>query len=399
MPRFSLFVASLLCWVAALGGAAASPLTDAREAFYRRIAVQAALQFAQPTFFTYSPHSDPQERAASTVAINGHVLLEAHRATGEPALLAQARSAGDSLIAHGDMNGDGKVGWGRYWKLSGPSGDNRGGNTTFARGCVFPRNAAYDDEMYDNARIVHFFLDLYHVTADVRYLRVARQAVDDTWEQGESTHGGHGFSYFKTIGPCDRGWQIKNINMLMAVPLAMLAQITEETRYRQRAEQLIYLERQELNRNFNGRSTPNLGYYTIETMGAKAQSGGYVPAAQSLSPEEPVTCNPSTLSGESCSRHLGLEARGLYMAGRMLGYPRDEFSHEIRSIMLGFRDGALCRLERSPVGLPRSVTACVAYYCALRQIDPHFDDLCYIRVLSWPVGTQDIILGLFWGAR
>jgi hypothetical protein len=170
------------------------------------------------------------------------------------------------LIAHADMNGDGKVGWGRYWKLSGPSGDARGGDTTFAMGCALPRNKAYDDELYDDARITQFLIELYRTTKDPRYLATAKAAIDATWGQGESEAGGRGFAYYKTIGPCDRGWLVKNVNMLMAVPIASLATITGEGKYRERAEKMLWLEHAELDRTVGGRTAPNLGYYDTETM-------------------------------------------------------------------------------------------------------------------------------------
>jgi uncharacterized protein YyaL (SSP411 family) len=66
-------------------------------------------------------------------------------------------------------------------------------------------NAAYDDELYDDARVLHFLLEMYRATKGERYLSAAKSAIEATWGYGEATLEGRGFSYFKTSGDCDRG--------------------------------------------------------------------------------------------------------------------------------------------------------------------------------------------------
>lgn len=361
--------------------------------WYRDIALRAAEQYDKPALYLYQPTQNAGERAASAVAVTAQVLLEAYRAGGDSSYLSHAKIAADSLIAHSDMNGDGKVGWGRYWMLTGPSGDSHGGNTTFGRGCPLPRNRAYDDELYDDARIARFLVDLYQESHDERYLDAAKRVIDATWAYGDATLGGNGFAYFKTIGPCDHGWHVKNINVLMAVPIAKLSSITGELKYIHRARQILIEEHSQI---VGG--SPNFGYYANQTMLSKATDSGYVNAAQIISADGSVNCNEHTGSGDSCEFHLGLEARELFSAAKILGL-ESTYAPTARKILDAFfkRDNALCNGETTPAGTKVNRTACSAYYCALRQLDRKYEWLCRHRVSSERSLSQDTILGLFWG--
>ena len=373
---------------------------ESREATYRRLALKAAESYrSDPALYTYAPRGAADEAAASTIAMHGHILLEAFRATNDGKWLEPAKAAGDSLVRYTHMNSGGRAGWGRYWKLAGPSGDTVGGHTTHARDCVLERNKAYDAEMYDVARVLHFLTELYRTTKTRAYLDIAKQVADDTWNDGDQSSDGLAFYYFKTIGACDRGWRVKAVNMLMAPPMALLALETGQSRYRQRAEQLMTGERREIDRVANGRPAPNFGYYAIETMREKGGSGGYVGVAQTTDPGNPISCNIATSSGESCSSIIGMEARGLLLAGDVLGKPHADYRPQAIAIMNAYRqrDADLCSGERTKLGFARSYTGCVAYYCAVRKLSRDFDDACFDRVTKWGVQSQDAVLGLFWG--
>jgi hypothetical protein len=194
---------------------------------------------------------------------------------------------------------------------------------------------------------------------------------------------------------------VKNINMLMAVPVALLAKATAQDRYRRRAEQLIAAEMEELDRTVAGKPAPNLGYYSVDTVRMKGEQGHYVAVAQTPGLAKAISCNNRTLSGQSCTDHLGIEARGLAMAEQKLGRPSQSYSKYVLQIMGAYeaRDAAMCSGEHTSLGTTRSYTACVAYYCALRKVSPRFNDRCFSRVSAWGVNSQDAVLGLFWGDR
>lgn len=376
----------------------ATTISAVREDEYRKLALSQAKIYVRPALYIYAPHSDSKERAASTVAVSGHILLEAYLASGDKSWLDKARASGDSLIAHPDMNGDGAWGWGRYWPADPgrPSFDGKGGNTSFVMGCIAPRNKAYDDEIYDDARVGHFLLDLYLATSDRRYLAATQRMIDDTWHYGETTPGG-GFYYYKTIGACDRGWHVKNINMLMAVPMAQLAKVTGDAKYRLRLRAMLRAEAAELDRTVDGKPAPNFGYYAVQTMLRRPTQGTYVSRAQTTDLRGPIRCNDQTGSGLSCAQHIGLEARSIDLVDRILGDKDAELRHEAQALMAELRrdDPALCGAEKTAKGYSRNWTACAAYYCALRRLSPDYNALCRERAAKEI--KPDTVLGLFWG--
>lgn len=367
------------------------------EAEYRAIALRAVEHYDRPQLYTYAPRGDVHERAAVTVALNGQVLLEGYRTTGNESWLDHARIAADSLLAHGDMNHDGKLGWGRYWPDSASGSDGKGGASTFSRGCVLPPNRAYDDEIYDDAYVTDFLLDLYGTVRDRRYLDAARQVIENTWNDGAPVYGGTGFMYWKTIGACSRGWYIKNINMLMAVPMARLAKITGERRYDERFDSMMRAELHDVRHSVDGRPAPNLGYYALETMHDRPEQGKYVQTTQTAAQEGPVVCNLRTGSGRSCLEHLPIEAGAIDAAARIAGN-EGAARAAVLTLMNAFQaaSGPLCSGTGSGEGSAAQPTACVAYYCALRGLAQGFDSICHARVALVPKG-QDLILGLLRG--
>jgi hypothetical protein len=382
--------------VVLLSGRAAAQTTVETDISARALVY--AERYLQPKFYTYQPQAASDERAASTVAVTAHILLEAWRVNAQATYLAAARVAGDSLIGNPDVKHTGKTGWGRFWdKDGGASMPGDGSNTSFAMGCPLARNKPYDDEMYDDARIGHFLLDLYLATKDQRYLDVTRKMLDDTWDIGEATPDG-GFFYYKTIGACDRGWHVKNVNMLMAVPVALMAKITGEHRYHDRLAAMMLAERMEVRRMINGQPAPNLGYYAVQTMREHPTQGTYVARAQTVDLNAPVRCNPKTGSGDSCWRHLGLEARSIDLVNRILGHEELATADDVRIVMSDVvaTDTALCGADKSPAGYARSWTHCAAYYCALRRLEAGWAQLCLDRTRPDTM-TPDLGLGLFWG--
>jgi hypothetical protein len=394
--RLAVTIVVVLSSLATYSASAKSP--DANEAELRERALSGAAKYLRISNL-YAPQAASSERAASTVAVTGHVLLEAFLATNNQLYLDKARIAADTIVGYPDMNHNGTYGWGRYWpKIEGSqSQPGDGSNTTFAIGCLLEKNKPYDDEMYDNARIGHFLLEFYEVTKIPSYLEVVRRMIDDTWDVGERNRDG-GFFYFKTIGPCDRGWHVKNVNMLMAVPIALLARITGKPKYRERLEAMIRAELDEVRRMIDGKPAPNLGYYGVQTMRDHPTQGTYVSRAQTTDLAGPISCNSKSGSGESCTAHLGLEARAMDIVLRTsdLGLLTVD---DIKTIMAGHeaRDDEMCAKPTTALGRTRSITYCAAYYCALRHLEPKYFELCAERTKQFGASTPDIVLGLFWG--
>ena len=353
-------------------------------------ALASAARYDVAARVAYDPRGAPGELAAASVAVNGMVLLEAYRFDHQAHWIERATAAAESLIAHADMNHDGKSGWGRYWSRDGSSA---GGAAAFSRGCKMRPNAAYDDEMYDDARVLHFLLEMYRTTKVDRYLAAAKAAIDDTWDDGETTFAGRGFAYFKTSGECDRGWHVKNINALMALPLAILAGSASDPRYRRRAEQLVFGELAEVGRPEDG--TPaNLGYFARDMTSAKADRGKYVSAAQVVLAGGEVVCNPQTRAGESCRKHLGVEARSLYLAMTELSAPTRERDLAVAKLTDAYGRGNACAAGASD----EDRRGCIAYLCAVRAITPAYRQTCGDLVGARPVLSQESILGVLWGA-
>lgn len=369
------------------------------EAYLKAIALSAARSYLRPELHIYSPRRDGKERAASTIAVQAHILLEAWKVNGDPQYLAAARAAGDSLLRHADMSGDGKLGWGRYWNIKSGSGDGAGGNTPFYRGCSLARDKAYEDETYDNGRILQFLLPLYSATRSDAYLAAAIRVVEDTWSNGARTLGGRGFVYNKTGGPCSAGWGIKNINVLMLTPMAELAAITGRKRYRDRASQLLAAAEFEVFRTVDGQPAPNLGYYTSRVQRERPVQGKYVELAQLTTPSGAIVCNLRTSTGRSCALHLGIEARGLYLAQRTLGRDRSTQKRTVDIIMAGWEpwDSKLCSQTTDNGKRLTYHTGCTAYYCYLRQFRPQWQAMCVERTKQYGARSQDHLLALFTG--
>ncbi|SDG72923.1 hypothetical protein [Bosea robiniae] len=357
-------------------------------------ALESAGKYARPTLYRFAPQRRSDERAASTVAVTAHLLLEAYRAGGGDKFLNMARQAGDDLLVNADLDNDGKIGWGRFWSpAAGTSRPGDGSNTTFSRNCTLPRNGPYADELYDDARIGHFLLDLHQVTSETRFSDAVKAMLTATWNLGAPIPGG-GFYYFKTKGPCDAGFHVKNINMMMAAVLALANSQEPNPRYAERLATLLRAEHDELN---EAQGSANLAYYGRGD-DRVTERGGYISVAQ-VNGSKGWRCRVDTGSGNSCFEHLGLEARALALIGAVAPKALRRAglgAAKIREVMAA----AASREAESCQGggrWPYSATFCAAYHCALRQVLPASAALCLDRTSDPKSWTQDVTLGLFWG--
>jgi hypothetical protein len=360
-------------------------------------ALASARKYANPKANRFAPQRNAEERAASTVAVTAHVLLEAYRAGGGADFLAMAREAGDGLLANEDLDGDGKVGWGRFWSPDqGTSRPGDGSNTTFSRDCPLARNKPYADELYDDARIGHFLIELYRTSGEPRYLEAVKAMLAATWNLGAATRGG-GFFYYKTKGPCDAGFHVKNVNMMMATVLALVNGLSPEPRYAERLTALLRAEHAEL---AGPDHSANLAYYGHGDERV-ASRGGYIAAAQVRAAQGGWLCRTDTGSGNSCFKHLGLEARALALT--RAAAPATYAASGLGIVAIAeLMAAAVPREADSCSGngrWPLSATFCAAYHCALRQILPASASSCLDRTRDPKSWTQDVTLGLFWGRR
>jgi len=222
------------------------------------------------------------ERSAASVASVGLLAVEAFHALrdepgfcAEAALLRRAAEQGAASIgAHADLNGDGRVGWGRLWiKGRRVHGYNLkdGGYTYFtdARGCSLGSfggvrmNPAYREEAFDVAHVSLFLLEVALVTRDAALARSlvqeVRRAMDDSWDDGGAVEAVSppGWYYWKTLGgPCEAGFRIKNTNLRMGTALGLLHRLlllsepayaaSGRARYLQRARAILRTNDDEL---------------------------------------------------------------------------------------------------------------------------------------------------------
>ncbi|MGQ3280210.1 MAG: hypothetical protein ACT6WE_27210, partial [Shinella sp.] len=367
-------------------GVLADDLNDG-EKRYRAIAVSAVPGYDQPWAYTYQPRADSRERAAVLVAVTAQVLLEGYRETGRSSWLDHAKIAADTLLAHGDMNGDGKLGWGRYWPNTEAYSDGKGGHTSFGGGCTLSSNRRYDDEMYDNAKITDFLLDLYSTVPDGRYLDAARSVMENTWSVGSPVYG-DGFMYWKTAGACSHSWYVKNINMLMAMPMARLAKVTRESRYADRLQAMMKAELHDIRRTVSAHPAPNFGYFALKSMEDRRDAGAIVQSFQAVTPDGSISCKTRS---RACIEHLPIEAQAIDFVVKLTGSDRYGSRADVLAIMRAFHS-----FDRTLCGTPDTNSVCASYYCRFRGLAPDFDRLCHERVATAPK-SQDLVLGLLYG--
>jgi hypothetical protein len=75
------------------------------------------------------------------------------------------------------------------------------------------------------------------------------------------------------------------------------------------------------------------------------------------------------------------------------------YNIDINKIMENFLafDRQMCESEKTPLEHKPNTASCAGYFCALRQVNSRYDDLCFQRSLGPKLPPQDVVLGLFWG--
>ena len=332
---------------------------------------------------SYAPRRASDEEPAFRVALNGNailaqaVLLRDRDPARSAALLEQAFTIALSLAGGQDdaplsvperpqdMDGDGRVGWGRFWAVR---EDDRkgsrvrdGGYTYFPKpGCK--RNQPYATEMFDSAFVIRHLLDVSlvmnrldpeaHKQDIEKLISVARSAVDDTWNDGALVDGR--FYYWKTAGECERDWFIKNTSLLFGVNLLKLYYLNGDVRSSERAGATVRAEEYELERG-------NYGYYGV------LQDQGLREVAAHQERKDHAGSSEIVCLSVSCLRHLPIEALALNEADQLAGA---DHTAEILRIMARYGEGAAARNSA------QMAATSAAYFCNLREMDSKFRERC-----------------------
>jgi hypothetical protein len=356
----------------------------------------------------YMPSRDPAERSASIVARAGALFLEGakHEKDIDPeyavGLIQSARRSADSLMTGNsippwDMDEDSLAGFGRIFPSAKSTGETSarvvdGGYTYYWDGSC-QRDRAYQTDLFETAIVMGFIADLASILrkseggAAERYIAFARRLADDTWSNGEAFGEGRYFYYWRTTGECERGWDIKNINLMLAIPLLTIADLTGDRRYRDRAQTLWNTELWELGQDG---SAQNYGYYGKRTVEAARRAGSgpkfkLVGGTQDLQVDGKgaMNCRQSSIT---CGSHLLREAYYLYETGLRLGTDARPL---IRKMLDSFKDWK----NEAKQGCFRESTgdSCEGFVCALAAFDPDAREGCLAKL-----GTGRASLGEAW---
>jgi hypothetical protein len=147
----------------------------------------------------------------------------------------------DRLVEGKDLNGDGLIGWGISPRKV-PS-----------RGCPFPGmidafsdgtcNEANTEYMFETGLATMCLARAYLVTGERRFLQVAEQALESSWNLGVHPDAcPECFYYWYSYHPNDRGRFVRNTNALMGASAAWVWKADGNPRYRKRAEEIAAAE-------------------------------------------------------------------------------------------------------------------------------------------------------------
>lgn len=374
--------------------------TPTEEDSLKQLVVQRALHIASyDRYKTYAPSRTTEELPAVTIATYGQLYIKAYQLASSSAdktlLLSAAEQAAKSLIKHSDMNKDGKVGWGRYWPEEGIHGNGDGSYTYWPTGSC-KRNSAYENESFDEARVIQFLAELASLTRNQVYLKGVRQAVKDEWGDGGYTSSGQ-FFYWKTSGDCAKGWEVKNTNMQYGAALYFvyraLLKLTPNDAFRfdvyRRADDVLHSDLSEL-------KASNFGYYGKSTMQSKASSSS-IRLTQHFKGNR-IECVTNTASGDSCYYHYAVEMRALMDVQRSFRGSAVAANYDmtapVNTLYSKFKEGfkAHCSAAKSSGGSARNSTSCTVPVCLMRKQKSDFPYSCKQLIDSLNAGSVDILI-------
>lgn len=259
---------------------------------------------------------------------------------GEPAIRALRRRA-DVLVGTADMNHDGQVGWYFDPETTRVACDGPGTSPSLVKGVCNPRFTKYT---YQTALAATCLAKSARLLRDQRYLTVAIQAIQDSWEMGTAgTVCPDCFYYWYSYVAAERGRYIRNVNALMGMAVASLFSATGEERFKTRASAVARSERREI-------VAGNRGYFGID--------------------DETQKKNPA-LEKQRVENHVPLVAKGLLEIGTATG--NAQTIHDAEAVMRTwlFCEGTFCDRSCDYVAsrpeCKRSVTVTPCFFVQLGE--------------------------------
>lgn len=173
--------------------------------------------------------------------------------------LLRARTSANKLIALLSADQNGRFGWPYVQRLTEKASrcGNPGSIDPFGDGTCNPPNTPY---MLQTGYAVACLAQISILTKDEDYLRVAVQAVADSWQLGAAPAGcADCFYYWYSYHSNDRFRFVRNTNLAMGLGLTWLYAATEDLSYRKRALAIARTERFEL-------ASGNHGYFGVDDL-------------------------------------------------------------------------------------------------------------------------------------
>jgi hypothetical protein len=308
-------------------------------------------------------------------ALVAAAFVNAYKASHDPLYLDRAKEIANFLVDTSYLAGDGVPGWGP--KLSKgygfcPDADNFHGK-----------------DLWESTRALNAILKTHEVAPTRAYIETARKAADH-WPSeekrlvNEGPYAAAGMRFYrKQPDGCARRY-VKNTNLAMGEVLYRLAGQTGESRYRERAEQVLNAELWEI------LTRKNFGYH-----GAMIYVDPQDPQNQKVLNSErrkvQIEANGTLICrndppDESCWNHLAFEAYELYQIQLLSGH---DLADPIGKIMSLYRASMLGDTRRFPWQGGISPTHITAYNCYLRNSGKSiYRDECLRALANQPRGSM-----------
>jgi hypothetical protein len=165
---------------------------------------------------------------------------------------AKADQIGQFMMSNADLNHDGVLGWGLPANYDSKQSQCPVPGTwdAFSDNTC---NPLYTEYMFQTGLVLDCLGQVYEITRNTQYIDFVKKVIDQTWNLGTSNIANCSdcFHYWYSYNKNDDDRFVRNTNIEMAVPLALLAKYStdpaDQTKYRTRLEQVLRFERSEYN--------------------------------------------------------------------------------------------------------------------------------------------------------